>query len=127
MASLYRGFSSANYLNTKLGFTLTDVAIIKRDLLNHLFTRKGSRLNMPNFGTLIPDLIFEPMDDQTLQQVTEEVQYVINYDPRVALLDMNVIPLYEYNSVVVSTVVQYLELDMQDRLDINIEFSSPNG
>ena len=127
MASLYRGFSSANYLNTKLGFILTDVAIIKRDLLNHIFTRKGSRLNMPTFGTLIPDLIFEPMDDQTLQQITEEVQYVINYDPRVALLDMNVIPLYEYNSVVVSTVVQYLELDMQDRLDINIEFSSPNG
>lgn len=127
MASLYRGFSSANYLNTKLGFTLTDTAIVKRDLLNHLFTRKGSRLKMPNFGTNIPDLIFEPMDDQTLQQISEEVQTVINYDPRVALLDMNVIPLYEYNSVVVSTVIQYLELDMQDRFDINIEFTSPNG
>lgn len=127
MASLYRGFSSANYLTTKLGFTLTDTAIVKRDILNHIFTRKGSRLKMPNFGTDIPDLIFEPMDDTTLQRISDEVQYVINYDPRVALLDMNVIPLYEYNSVVVSAVIQYLELDMQDRFDINIEFTSPNG
>ena len=55
---LYRGYSSYEYQNKKT-FSVTDVELVKLDLLNHIFTRKGDRVMMPNFGTRIPDLAFE--------------------------------------------------------------------
>lgn len=124
MGALYRGFSTANYMNTKHGFTLSDIAVVKRDLLNHIFTRVGSRRKMPNFGTTIPDLVFEPMDSQTLDAIQDQLLLVFNYDPRVTLIDMNLIPLPDYNTVVASAVLLYVELDMQDRFDINLQFST---
>lgn len=127
MTALYSGFSTSNYLTTKQGFTLVNLAVVKQDLLNQIFTRKGSRLKMPNFGTLIPDLIFEPMDDSTLSTIQSELNTVFTYDPRVELLSMNIIPLEELNTVVASAVLQYIELNMTDRFDLSIEFSSPNG
>lgn len=121
--SRYRGFSSSQYLSTKQSMSLTEIDVVKRDLLNHIFTRKGERLMMPNFGTTIPDLLFEPIDEDTVAEVRAQLDIVFNYDPRVIVLEMAVYAVPDANGIIASAVLQYVELDTADRFDLHIEFN----
>lgn len=118
---LYRGYSSYEYQNNK-SFSLTDIELVKLDLLNHIFTRKGERVMMPNFGTRIPDLAFEPLDNYTLSILDEDLRAVFAFDPRVELIAMNIVPIPDSNTVIASAKLLYVELNMQGTLDINITF-----
>lgn len=118
---LYRGYSSYEYQNNK-SFSLTDIELVKLDLLNHIFTRKGERVMMPNFGTRIPDLAFEPLDNYTLSILDEDLRAVFAFDPRVELMALNIIPIPDSNTVIASAKLLYVELNMQGSLDINITF-----
>ncbi len=79
---------------------------------------------MPRFGTSIPDMAFEPLDMDTVAQVQEELNYVFNYDPRVDLIQMDVRPDYDNNTLYVNAQLLYVELGLVDNLELNIEFSS---
>lgn len=118
---LYRGYSTYEYENTK-DFAISDIELVKLDLLNHIYTRKGERVMMPRFGTRIPDLAFEPLDDVTLDVLRSDLQYVFNYDPRVALQNLTITPDYDTNTVVAAAKLFYIELNMSDVLYLNIEF-----
>ena len=118
---LYRGYSSYEYQAGKT-FSVTDVDIVKLDLLNHIFTRKGERVMMPAFGTRIPDLAFEPLDQITLSILEDDLRAVFAFDPRVNLLELKIIPLYDSNTVIASARLLYVELNLQGNLDINITF-----
>lgn len=120
---LYRGFSSYQYETNKT-FGITDVELVKLDLLNHIFTRKGERVMMPNFGTRIPDLAFEPLDNLTLSILEEDLRTVFAFDPRVQLLSLTITPSYDESSVEASARLLYVELDMQGNLDLNIVFEN---
>lgn len=88
MAILYRGFST---IDRAKKFRLTDIDLVKRDLLNHFSVRKGERVMNPNFGTIIWSLLFEPMDDQTHQLIVDDVTNIVGYDPRLSLTNINII------------------------------------
>lgn len=118
---LYRGYSSYEYQNKKT-FSVTDVELVKLDLLNHIFTRKGERVMMPKFGTRIPDLAFEPLDGITLNILEEDLRAVFEFDPRVELLSLAIVPVYDSNTVIASAKLLYVELNMTGSLDINITF-----
>lgn len=118
---LYRGYSTYNYQTSK-SFTLTDIELVKMDLLNHIYTRRGERVMMPNFGTRIPEMAFEPLDRITLDIIEEDLRAVFAFDPRVQLLELKVIPLYDNNAVVASARLFYIELNMVGNLDLNIVF-----
>ncbi len=118
---LYRGFSSHEY-HTKKMFGIKDLELVKIDLLNHIFTRRGERVMMPTFGTRIPDIAFEPLDEVTLMIIEEDMRLVFNFDPRVKLVELTVTPNYDENSVVASATLYYVELNMTDRLYLNIVF-----
>ena len=70
--------------------TLTDADLAKRDLLNHFYTRKGERLGQPEFGSILPDLVFEPLDDLVIDLVEDDVRDIIENDPRWILDNLNV-------------------------------------
>jgi phage baseplate assembly protein W len=118
---LYKGFSSFEFERTK-SFKLNDIELVKLDLLNHIFTRRGERVMMPTFGTMIPDMIFEPLDGSTLSTIDDELRMVFNYDPRVELMNLTIVPNYDQNSIVASATLLYVELDMIDNLELNIQF-----
>lgn len=118
---IYVGYSSYEYQQNK-NFTLVDLELVKLDLLNHLYTRRGERLMMPNFGTRIPDLVFEPLDVMTLDIIQEDLLQVINFDPRVSLVDLVITPQYDQNTVVASVKLLYIELNIVDNMNINIVF-----
>lgn len=117
----YIGFSSKSYEKNK-SFILRDVELVKEDLKNHIFTRKGERVKMYTFGTRIPDIQFEPLDFRTLNIVTEDLTAVFNYDPRVDLLDLKILPLYEESAIVAIADLNFKYLNFNDQLDIRIEF-----
>ena len=118
---LYRGYSSFEFESTG-SFKINDIELIKLDLLNHIFTRRGERVMMPRFGTIIPDLVFEPLDDETTEQVDSELRQVFDYDPRVELLQLDTVPDYDNNAVTASARIRCVELDTTELMNLNIEF-----
>ncbi len=120
---LYKGFSSFEF-QAKKTFKLRDIEIVKLDLLNHIFTRQGERVMMPAFGTLIPDLTFEPLTSETVDIVREEVLRVINYDPRVDLLSIEVQPNFDNSAITCAAQLFYIELNLTDNFELNIEFEA---
>ncbi len=118
---IYRGYSSFEFLATK-NFRLNDIEIVKLDLLNHIFTRRGERVMLPNFGTLIPDLVFEPLDDDTIDIVEGELETVFDYDPRIELISLDIRPDFDGSLLVIEARLRYIELNTVELFDFNIEF-----
>ena len=119
----YKGFSTKQYQHDK-NFVMTDMELVKEDLVNHIFTRKGERVRMAQFGTAIPDLVFEPLTEEVVGSVYSELQEVFNYDPRVEIVDMVVIPLFDESAIVALVDLNYIELNANDRLSLRIEFDA---
>jgi phage baseplate assembly protein W len=67
--------------------TLQDVDLAKRDLLNHFYTRKGERLGSPTFGSILPLMVFEPLDDISIEIIENDIDEIISLDPRWILID----------------------------------------
>ena len=88
MVATFRGFSTVG--TPKPSYSLRDIELVKRDLLNHFYTRKGERVMLPNFGSNIQDYIFEPMVDHILEDLRADVLDVISQEPRVEFIDMKV-------------------------------------
>ncbi len=119
----YRGYSSYEFQKTK-SFVLTNIQLIEMDLLNQIYTRKGSRVMMPTFGTLIPELVFEPLDDQTVSIVESELVSVFKFDPRVNLIGIDVIPNYQTSSITATAILYYVELNVTQPFQLNIQFEA---
>lgn len=119
--SRYKGFSSFEFERRKT-FKLRDIELVKMDLLNHIFTKRGERVMMPTFGTVIPEMAFEPLDETTIDIVRSEVERVLDFDPRVNTLQIEVLPDYDNSSLYVGAQVLYIELNIVDNLELNIQF-----
>ena len=119
--STYRGFST---FNAKKGFSLTGKDLVNRDLMNHIYTQLGERPLMPRFGTRIPLLTFEPVDQQTISAIEEDLRAVAEYDPRVQLLDLAVLALPDNNTIVALMDLRYIELGVVDTLRLEFETGS---
>lgn len=115
----YRGFSSFKFEETG-SFLITDVELIKTDLMNHIFTRRGERVMMPTYGTSIPDLVFDPLDEDLVETVSDEIRSVVDFDPRVSLISLDVVPDYDNNLLTASLAVFYIELNVSDSFNFNI-------
>lgn len=114
---MYRGFST-----TSKNFSLVGRDLINRDLLNHIHTVKGERVMMPDFGTRIPLMVFEPLDQATLDIIEQDLKDVVAYDPRVELIDLAVTALPDNNAIVALIDLRYIELGEVDTL--RLEFSA---
>ena len=58
------GFSTKN--KSAINHTLTGRELVVEDLMNHIMTRKGERVMMPTYGSIIHDMIFEPLTAETI-------------------------------------------------------------
>ena len=103
-------------------FILTDVQLVERNIMNHIFTKNGSRVMMPKFGSIIPDLLFEPFDDDTIFRCKAEIEKVVSYDPRVKLNGILATPVYDDNVLSVTLNLYYIELNVTKNMNFNLEF-----
>ena len=77
----YKGFSTVNPDNQ--GSSLYDFDLIKQNILNHLNTRKGQRVMNPKFGTIIWDILMEPLTLQVRNALTKDIEEICTFDTRV--------------------------------------------
>ena len=105
-------------------FRMVDIPLVERNLLNHIYTQVGSRRMMGKFGTLIPELLFEPLTEDAIETIKDELTTVANYDPRVSLKSLTVTPDYDRHTVKCDMLLYYIELNMTNRLSLNLEFTS---
>jgi|TARA_B100000035_G_scaffold73233_1_gene60507 phage baseplate assembly protein W len=82
------GFSTKN--KSAINHTLTGRELVVEDLMNHIMTRKGERVMMPTYGSIIHDMIFEPLTAETITLIKEDLTGIVNDDPRVELDSINV-------------------------------------
>ena len=73
-------------------FTLTDSALIKRDLLNALNIRQGQIPGRPQVGTTIWDNLFDSQVNETDQSIVTEIQRVAGGDPRLQISNIEIFP-----------------------------------
>ena len=125
--ALYNGFTTKFYgkcdgSNVNSGFALNNLNLIKQDLLNNLFTQRGERVMQPTFGTIIPQLLFEPLDETTVSSVEDEIVRIVQSDPRISLLNLIITPDYDNSKITVDLLLQYVELNVVAGMNFNIQF-----
>ena len=117
----YKGFSTVN-TNTE-NFNLYDFELIKQDLFNHFYTRQGERLMQPEFGTIIWDLLFEPLTPEIKNLVLENINQIVNYDPRVKAENV-IVTAYDQGIQVQCTLI-FLSYNISQTLQLR--FDQANG
>ena len=95
--ALYRGYNTIDQSGPKT--RLEDTELIKRDILNHFNIRRGEKLMNVEFGTIIWDSLFEPMTDLLRNSIIEDVNNIVNFDPRVEV-DSVLVDTYEHGLVI---------------------------
>jgi phage baseplate assembly protein W len=123
--AIYKGFSTEKWLSSRGNtFALSDVEIVKRDILNHIYTAPGDRVGMPKWGTRIPLMVFEQNDEITRKIIYDDLMMVAQYDPRVRLIDLKVVSLKDNNAIVAFMDLLYIEFNVQDTLHIEVQVGS---
>jgi len=88
ISHFYKGFSSTDISN--VSNKLYDLDIIRQDLINQFKTRKGERLMHPTFGTIIWDILMEPMTDAVYDLLSQDISAICNSDPRITPTQINI-------------------------------------
>jgi phage baseplate assembly protein W len=117
----YKGFST---LVTPKKFKVTDFELSKRDLLNYFSIRKGEKLMQPNFGTIIWDLLFEPLNDDIQQLITDDINRIIGYDPRLRAGQVSV--TQQTNGFLIQITLSYVPSDQTETISLNFDQNSKN-
>jgi phage baseplate assembly protein W len=110
----YKGFSS----NVPT-FALYDIALIKQDIINHFHIRQGEMLERPTFGTVIWDILYEPLTEQLKQLIVKNVQDIINFDPRVVARNVTV-SSYE-NGLRIDCELEYLLYNISEKMQLTFD------
>lgn len=85
-------FIGFNTIDQVKKFTLTDFALIQRDLLNAFNIRQGELPGRPSYGTTIWDFLFENQIEQLQKDIEREIQRVVAGDPRIQVDQLVVYP-----------------------------------
>jgi phage baseplate assembly protein W len=112
----YKGFSSNE---TKNNFKLYDIELVKRDLMNHFYIRKGEKLENPDFGTIIWDMLFENFTSEVRRLITEDVEQIINYDPRVKVNALTIDSTDQ--GIRIQADVVYLPFNINERMTFDFD------
>lgn len=118
---MYRGFSTVS--TSTENFALYDFELVKQDLINHFHIRQGERLMNPRFGTIIWDLLFEPLTEEVKAAILENVNEIVNYDPRVQASNV-VITGYD-TGIQVQCTLTYTQYNLSEKL--KLQFDQKNG
>jgi phage baseplate assembly protein W len=113
----YKGFSTIN--NNFGSAKLTDNDLIKRDLLNHFAIRKGEKLMNGDFGTSVRDLIMDPLTEETKSTIVQEINAVIDNDPRVSPEGI-VVDEYE-NGIQIELLLRYVVTDEVENMIVRFD------
>ena len=103
----------SNPLNSDL-IAIKNETAIARSIKNIVFTVPGEKFFTPNFGSNVRRMLFENIDEIAASNIRDEIrQSIINYEPRVELIDVSAIPDYDNNSFDVSINYRIVGINVQ--------------
>lgn len=117
MALRFSGFSTKN--KKAINHVLTGKDLVIEDLMNHIMTRKGERIMMPTFGSIIHDLIFEPLTSEVKIMIEDDIKGIVDDDPRCQYITMSLnetehtISVYLTVSILPENTPVTLEIDLE--------------
>ena len=117
----YRGISTVNPDNTS--FSLFDVGLIKQDILNHFHISQGERLENPEFGTIIWDVLFDPLTADLENAIKEDVDRIIASDPRVRADSVLITPFE--SGIQIEMELTYVKYNISEKM--RLTFDQNNG
>jgi phage baseplate assembly protein W len=120
MAIMYRGFST---VGRSRKFRLTDFELVKQDLINHFYIRKGEKLMNPDFGTIIWNVAHEPLTEDLKSVIVADIKSIAGYDPRISI-DNVVITEYD-QGIQVELQLRYVQTNQTNLL--NLQFDNQNN
>ena len=101
-----------NPLNSDL-IALKNTSAIARSLRNIVFTQPGEKFFQPEFGSRVTESLFDIADGVSASSIRDEIRSsIINYEPRVKLLDVTVIPNPRENEMNVTIEYEIVGLDI---------------
>ena len=101
-----------NPLNDDL-IGIKDANAIARSLKNIVFTQPGEKFFDPDFGSRISESLFENVDDVSALAIEDEIRSsIINFEPRVNLLNANVVPNPDDNEMNVTIEYEITGIDI---------------
>ena len=100
----FKGYSTVD--KTWGNFKLYDIELAKRDLLNEFYTRKGERVMSPQFGSIVWDLLFDPLTDETIDTIRADCLRIVTKDPRLDLLNIDIVD--NEHTIIVSIILRYV-------------------
>jgi phage baseplate assembly protein W len=109
-------FIGFNTINQYKKFTLTDFALVKRDLANALNIQQGEIPGKPGYGTTIWSYVFENQTPETIAALLAELQRVAGGDPRVYISNAQVYP--QDNGLLIELEIRIVPSSTAERLSI---------
>ena len=101
-----------NPLNDDL-IALKNSSAIARSIRNIVFTQPGEKFFNPEFGSRVSESLFEVVDDVSSIAIRDEIRSsIINYEPRVNLLDVLVNPNPDENEMNVTIKYEIVGIDI---------------
>ena len=101
-----------NPLNDDL-VSLSDTSAIARSIRNIVFTSPGEKFFNPDFGSRISESLFENVDNVSALAIEDEIKSsIINFEPRVNLLNTNVVPNPDDNEMNVTIEYEITGIDI---------------
>jgi phage baseplate assembly protein W len=93
---------------------------IKNNIINFMLTGKGERFMNPTFGSNIRNLLFENVNEESLDAIAvslrEELQV---YFPQILINELQINPLLDSNSINVQFKYQIRFTNIADSISIN--------
>ena len=118
-AQVFKGFSSKA---ANSNYKLYDFELIKQDLMNRLSIRKGERVENPEFGTIIYDVLFEPLTDAVKQAVADDIAQNLNADPSISTKEILVSE--SEHGIAVQATITYVPYNITEKLLLNFDENS---
>ena len=122
MAQKFIGFNTQGQYKK---FTLTDFALIKRDLLNAFNIRQGQLPGRPGYGTVLWDFLFENQVEASQQAIEREVQRVAGGDPRIFISEVVTFP--QENGILIQVELTVTPSTDAERLSIFFDIQQRNA
>lgn len=116
---MIKGYTSIDQSRTTQ--VLQNLDLAKRDLLNHFKIRKGEKWTNPEFGSDLPLLVFQPLDDATIKEIEQDVITVVSYDPRFSVKDIVTRVVETSHSVTVTIELIYLPTTTATELQVKFD------
>jgi len=113
------GFNTVGQPNPP--YSMTNIDLVKRDILNQFATPMGARVMLPGFGTRIYDMLFDPFDEYTKNAIIEDAVRVVQDDPRVQFVSIDV--FQSDHALTVALVLLFVPESITDSLFVTFSLT----